>query len=92
MTNTLLYSLLQEEYSEEQEEEENEEDERITLKSEEEYIRAAKEAARAKLLREKFERWEKQQIEHEHSEQNMSSINLYEEENIDESQVESARR
>lgn len=62
----------------------------ITLKSEEEYIRAAKEAARAKLLREKFERWEKQQIEKEKCEQN--SIILYEDESVDESQVESAKR
>jgi len=47
------------------------------------------EAARAKLLREKFERWEKQQIEREQQENN-SSVNLCEE-SIDESQVESAR-
>lgn len=60
------------------------------MKSEEEYIKAAKEAARAKLLREKFERWEKQQMENEKEGEN-NAIHLYEE-NIDESQVESARR
>jgi len=79
----------EEEEEEEECEEEEDENEHITLKCEEEYIKAAKEAARAKLLREKFERWEKQQIEREQQENN-SSVNLCEE-SIDESQVESAR-
>ncbi|XP_063704343.1 LIM domain and actin-binding protein 1 isoform X2 [Culicoides brevitarsis] len=80
------------EYTDEEVEEEEceEEEEHITMKSEEEGLKAAKEAARAKLLREKFEKWEKSQIEKEQREQNMSSVNLYDE-NLDESQVESAR-
>lgn len=62
------------------------------MKSEEEGLKAAKEAARAKLLREKFERWEKSQIEKEQREQNNSSVNLYDDNMDNEGQVESARR
>lgn len=83
---------LSDEYEEEIEEEEEEEqvinvDVRSTDKYEDEFLKQAQSAERAKQLRAKFERWESNEIKRE---QNNSSVNLYD--GGDDSQVESARR
>jgi hypothetical protein len=56
-----------------------------TLKNEDEFLKAAISAERAKQLKNKFERWEQNEIKKENS-----SVNLYEEN--DDGQVESAKR
>jgi hypothetical protein len=81
-----------EEESEEEEEEEEEEtdEDKPRAAYDDEFIKAAKSAARAKQLRDKFEKWEKNEIERE---QNNSSINLCEPADMEyASQVESAKR
>lgn len=80
---------------EECEEEEEEEEEELnpnyvksSLKNVDEFLKAAQSAERAKHLRDKFEKWEKNEIKRE---MNNSSVNLFEANN-DEGQVESAKR
>lgn len=81
-----------EDYEEEEEEEEEiEGDEnyvKSSLKNEDEFLKAALSAERAKQLKSKFERWEQNEIK---KEMNNSSVNLYETTN-DDGQVESAKR
>ena len=57
------------------------------MKSEDEFLKSAQSVDRANKLRDKFEKWEKNEIK---KEENNSSINLYDTNN-DESQVESAK-
>jgi hypothetical protein len=77
-----------EECEEEESDEENPDNVKLTLKNEEEFLKAAISAERAKHLKDKFEKWEKNEMEKEIN--NSSSVNLYDP-NIDESQVESAK-
>lgn len=78
----------EEDDDEEPEESEDEDDHRVN-KYEDEFLKAAQTAARAKQLREKFEKWEKNEIKRE---QNNSSINLCDNVDTDnESQIESAK-
>ncbi|CAO1395810.1 unnamed protein product [Diamesa hyperborea] len=77
----------------EEEEEEEEEEElnpnyvKSSLKNVDEFLKAAQSAERAKHLRNKFEKWEQNEIKRE---MNNSSVNLFEANN-DEGQVESAK-
>lgn len=57
-------------------------------KNVDEFLKAAQSAERAKKLREKFEKWEENEIK---KEMNNSSVNLYEEA-TDEGQMETAKR
>lgn len=84
-----------EEYSDEEEAEEEEEEEeqdpnyiKSSHKNVDEFLKAAQSAERAKKLREKFEKWEENEIK---KEMNNSSVNLYEEVQ-DEGQMETAKR
>lgn len=86
-----------EDYSDEEEEEEVEEEEeeqqdpnyiKSSHKNVDEFLKAAQSAERAKKLREKFEKWEENEIK---KEMNNSSVNLYEEAQ-DEGQMETAKR
>lgn len=79
----------------EEEGEEEESDEELdpnyvksSLKNVDEYLKAAQSAERAKQLREKFEKWEKNEIK---KEMNSSSVNLYEP-TTDDGQMETAKR
>lgn len=87
------YSDSEEDDDEEGEEEESEEEERpnyvkSSQKNVDEFLKAAQSAERAKQLREKFEKWEKNEIK---KEMNNSSVNLYEEP-ADDGQMETAKR
>lgn len=83
-------------YSDEDEDEECSEEEseeepnyiKSSQKDLDEFLKAAQSAERAKKLREKFEKWEENEIK---KEMNNSSINLYDEEQ-DEGQMETAKR
>jgi hypothetical protein len=81
-----------EEYSEEESEEEEEPQDPNYVKSShknvDEFLKAAQSAERAKQLREKFEKWEQNEIR---KEMNNSSVNLFEE-TQDEGQSETAKR
>lgn len=85
------------EYSDEDEDEECSEEEseeesnyiKSSQKDVDEFLKAAQSAERAKKLREKFEKWEENEIK---KEMNNSSINLYEEPSQDEGQMETAKR
>lgn len=84
------------EYSDSEEgEEEEESDEELdpnyvkcSHKNVDEFLKAAQSAERAKQLREKFEKWEKNEIK---KEMNSSSVNLYEP-TTDDGQMETAKR
>lgn len=87
------------EYSDSDEDEECEEEEesdgeldpnyvKSSHKNVDEFLKAAQSAERAKQLREKFEKWEKNEIK---KEMNSSSVNLYEP-TIDDGQMETAKR
>jgi hypothetical protein len=82
----------EEECSEEESVEEEEEQDPNYIKSShknvDEFLKAAQSAERAKKLREKFERWEENEIK---KEMNNSSVNLYEEAQ-DDGQMETAKR
>lgn len=83
----------EEECSEEESEEEEEEQQdpnyiKSSHKNVDEFLKAAQSAERAKKLREKFEKWEENEIK---KEMNNSSVNLYEE-TQDEGQMETAKR
>lgn len=78
---------------EECEEEESEEEQdpnyvKSSHKNVDEFLRAAQSAERAKQLREKFEKWEKNEIK---KEMNNSSVNLFET-TTDDGQMETAKR
>lgn len=78
---------------EECEEEESEEEldpnyVKSSHKNVDEFLKAAQSAERAKQLREKFEKWEKNEIK---KEMNSSSVNLYEP-TTDDGQMETAKR
>jgi hypothetical protein len=92
------------EYSDSEEEDEEECEEEMTESEEEEdpnyvksshknvdeFLKAAQSAERAKQLREKFEKWEKNEIK---KEMNNSSVNLFEPSvDVDEGQMETAKR
>jgi hypothetical protein len=91
------------EYSDSEEEEEECEEEmseseeeldpnyvKSSHKNVDEFLKAAQSAERAKQLREKFEKWEKNEIK---KEMNSSSVNLYEPSTeTDEGQMETAKR
>lgn len=92
------------EYSDSEDDEEEECEEEMTESEEEldpnyvksshknvdEFLKAAQSAERAKQLREKFEKWEKNEIK---KEMNSSSVNLYEPTtDADEGQMETAKR
>ncbi|KAG5681886.1 hypothetical protein PVAND_011293 [Polypedilum vanderplanki] len=83
----------EEECSEEESEEEEEEQQqdpnyiKSSHKNVDEFLKAAQSAERAKKLREKFEKWEENEIK---KEMNNSSVNLYEE-SQDEGQMETAK-
>ena len=74
-------------FIEENEEEINPNYVKSSQKSEDEFLKLAQSADRANKLRDKFEKWEKNEIK---KEMNNSSVNLYDSNN-DESQVESAK-
>ena len=88
------------EYSDSEEDEEECEEEEVSEeeldpnyvksshKNVDEFLKAAQSAERAKQLREKFEKWEKNEIK---KEMNNSSVNLYEEA-TDDGQMETAKR
>lgn len=90
------YSDSEEDDDEECEEEEMSEEElnpdyvKSSHKNVDEFLKAAQSAERAKQLREKFEKWEKNEIK---KEMNNSSVNLYEPTtDADEGQMETAKR
>jgi hypothetical protein len=91
------YSDSEEEEEEGEEEEEEESEEELnpnyvksSHKNVDEFLKAAQSAERAKQLREKFEKWEKNEIK---KEMNSSSVNLYEPSTeADEGQMETAKR
>lgn len=88
------------EYSDSEDEEEECEEEELSEeeqnpnyvksshKNVDEFLKAAQSAERAKQLREKFEKWEKNEIK---KEMNNSSVNLFEP-TTDEGQMETAKR
>lgn len=87
------------EYSDSEDDEECEEEEELSeeerpnyvkssQKNVDEFLKAAQSAERAKQLRDKFEKWEKNEIK---KEMNNSSVNLYESP-TDEGQMETAKR
>lgn len=80
----------EEEYSEEESEQEEQDPNYIksSHKNVDEFLKAAQSAERAKKLREKFEKWEENEIK---KEMNNSSVNLYDEAQ-DEGQMETAKR
>lgn len=84
-----------EEYDEECEEEESSDEEldpnyvKSSHKNVDEFLKAAQSAERAKQLREKFEKWERNEIK---KEMNSSSVNLDLAEAVDEGQMETAKR
>lgn len=87
------YSDSEEEEEECEEEEESEEElnpnyVKSSHKNVDEFLKAAQSAERAKQLREKFEKWERNEIK---KEMNNSSVNLCEE-TTDEGQMETAKR
>lgn len=86
------YSDEESEYSDEECSEEEEPENPNYIKSShknvDEFLKAAQSAERAKKLREKFEKWEENEIK---KEMNNSSVNLYEEA-TDEGQMETAKR
>lgn len=85
------YSDEEEEISEEESANEEEQDPnyiKSSHKNVDEFLKAAQSAERAKKLREKFEKWEENEIK---KEMNNSSVNLYEE-TQDEGQMETAKR
>lgn len=83
----------EEECEEEMTESEEEQDPnyvKSSHKNVDEFLKAAQSAERAKQLREKFEKWEKNEIK---KEMNSSSVNLYEPTTeADEGQMETAKR
>lgn len=83
----------EEECEEEMTESEEEQDPnyvKSSHKNVDEFLKAAQSAERAKQLREKFEKWEKNEIK---KEMNSSSVNLYEPTtDADEGQMETAKR
>lgn len=83
----------EEECEEEMTESEEEQDPnyvKSSHKNVDEFLKAAQSAERAKQLREKFEKWEKNEIK---KEMNSSSVNLYEPStDADEGQMETAKR
>lgn len=89
------YSDSEEEEEECEEEEASEEEQdpnyvKSSHKNVDEFLKAAQSAERAKQLREKFEKWEKNEIK---KEMNDSSVNLYEPTtDQDEGQMETAKR
>ncbi|CRK98633.1 CLUMA_CG012184, isoform A [Clunio marinus] len=87
------YSDSEDEDDEECEEEEDEEQDddpnyvKSSYKNDDEFLKAAQSAERAKQLREKFEKWEKNEIK---KEMNNSSVNLFEP-TADDGQMETAK-